>query len=113
WNQNSKEEVWYVRQQTSKHRGSTARYRSTSSAGPGHFQIGPAGRNRLEALPVVPSFGSPGSRRRSALGGRAVHHQSESAARRETDATPASGGSSLHSYFRRFLHRPRRSVRRR
>ena len=42
-----------------------------------------------------------------------VHHQGESAARRETDATPAPGGSSLHSYFRRFLHRPWRSVRRR
>ena len=52
--QRSKEEVWYVRQQTSKHRGSTTRYRSTSSAGPGCFQIDPAGRNRLETLPSFP-----------------------------------------------------------
>ena len=89
---------------------STRRYRSTPPAGPGCFQISPVGRDRLETLRVVPTFGLPGSRRWSAFGGGPVHDQGQSTARREADATPAPGGSSLHSYFRRFLHRPWRSV---
>src|SRR5580700_10719573 len=65
-----------------------------------------------EEIDWKPFRSFPPSVRRAALGGRAVHHQGQSAARREADASPPPGGSSLHSYFRRFLHRHGRSFRR-
>ena len=97
-------------QRTAVMTGTTKRYGSRASAGPGHFQIGTVRRHRLEALRGVPAVGAPGCHRRSA---------SEAGPYTIRVRVPHGVKLMPHRHqriestgdFRRFLHRPGRSVR--